>query len=273
MNIPKENKIETISAIFEKDLYLNVKDEDVRRLQKLLNRDIATQVAKEGPGSLGSETNYYGQATRDAVIRFQLKYGVIKNINDSGAVRVGAQTRAKLKQVFDTAVVTTLSIGTPSFIWPLEKSYKRITTPFSEPWIINPKKNHTGIDIAAPVGAKVFTAADGIVEKIGYLDADKKWAQYVDVRHDLENYCTAYLHINPIIKIGDRLNAGDVVGYIAKLIGTGTHLHFNVWKGAYNNPISHRGALPSQENVGNVEPKSDPAFPSNFVNPMSLTYS
>jgi len=158
------------------------------------------------------------------------------------------------------------------FIWPLENSYKRITTQFSEKWILNLKKNHTGIDIAAPVGASVFAAADGIVKKIGYLDADRKMAQYIDIEHNLLNYCTAYLHINPILKIGDKIKAGDIVGNIAQLIDMGAHLHFNTWKGGYIDSITHRGALPSIENVGKVEPKLDPAFPSNFVDPTSLIY-
>lgn len=158
------------------------------------------------------------------------------------------------------------------FIWPLEKSYKKITTPFSEIWILNPKKRHTGIDIAVPVRERVFAVADCVVEKVGYLDAEKKMAQYVDVRHELGDYCTAYLHIDPAVKIGDKVKTGDVVGYIAKLIGMGPHLHFNVWKGVYKNPITHRGALPLAENAGIVEPKSDPAFPSNFIDPMSLNF-
>jgi len=155
------------------------------------------------------------------------------------------------------------------FIWPLKKSYKRITTPFSETWIKNSKKNHTGIDIAVPVGEEVFAVADGIVKKIGYLDNEKKMAQYVDVGHDLENYCTAYLHINPAVKIGDKLKAGNVVGHIAQLIEMGPHLHFNVWEGAYNNPITHRGALPKVEYSSEF---TDLVFPSNFIDPKVFVY-
>ncbi|MBI1957163.1 MAG: M23 family metallopeptidase [Candidatus Niyogibacteria bacterium] len=159
------------------------------------------------------------------------------------------------------------------FIWPLEKSYKRITTPFSETWIMNSKKKHTGIDIAVPVGEKVVAVAGGVVEKIGYLDSEKKMAQYVGVRHDLGDYCTAYLHIESVVQVGKKLNAGDIVGRIAQLIQMGAHLHFNVWRGVYNNPVTHRGALPSIENAGLIDPKADPAFPSNFIDPLSISYN
>lgn len=158
------------------------------------------------------------------------------------------------------------------FFWPLEKVYKKITTPFSEIWVMNAKKNHTGIDISAPAGLVVYAVADCVVKKIGFLDTNKTMAQYVGVEHVLGDYCTAYLHIEPLVKIGDKLKAKDIIGHTAQLIGMGTHLHFNVWKGTYNNLISHRGALPSAEYAGKIEPIRDPAFPSSFIDPMSILY-
>lgn len=156
------------------------------------------------------------------------------------------------------------------FIWPLNKLYKRITTPFSEIWIMNSKKKHTGIDIAAPVGAEVFSMADGVVEKIGYLDNERKMAQYIDIKHDLENYCTAYLHVTPTVKVGDKIKAGDIICNIAQLIDMGAHLHFNIWKGIYDNSITHRGALPIIEYASEF---TDPVFPNNFIDPMLIIYS
>lgn len=173
---------------------------------------------------------------------------------------------------FWTGCVEAIKNEALNFIWPLERLYKRITTPFSENWILNNKKKHTGIDIAVPAGEKVFVVANCVVERIGYLDAEKKMAQYVGVKHESGDFCTAYLHINPSVKVGDRLKAGDVVGQIAKLIDMGAHLHFNIWNGAYDHSITHRGALPSVENVGTIEPKSDPAFPSNFIDPTTIDY-
>lgn len=43
---------------------------DVRNLQKLLNEKGFT-VATEGPGSKGNETNLFGFATKEALIKFQ----------------------------------------------------------------------------------------------------------------------------------------------------------------------------------------------------------
>lgn len=83
---------------FPRVLYVGMKGEDVRTLQKILNTDVATLIATSGPGSLGNETDYFGEGTRKAVIRFQEKYrneiltpaGLSK-----GSGMFGEKTRAK----------------------------------------------------------------------------------------------------------------------------------------------------------------------------------
>lgn len=165
--------------------------------------------------------------------------------------------------------VEELDSTTQKLIWPLNTSYKQITTPFSENWILNPKKKHTGLDISVPIGQEVYVVSDCFVKEIGFLDAKRTMAQYVTVEHVSSGYCSAYLHINPAVKIGDKLKAKDIVGHTAQLINMGSHLHFNLWKGPYNHLIC-RGALPSLEFAGKIEPLADPAFPGNFIDPMSL---
>lgn len=94
-----------ISPIFNIDLEKGMRHQDIRRLQQLLNTDPDTQLANTGPGSSGNETDFYGPTTVDAVIRFQLKNGVISKKNESGAGRTGPKTREALKEVFKTSVV------------------------------------------------------------------------------------------------------------------------------------------------------------------------
>jgi peptidoglycan hydrolase-like protein with peptidoglycan-binding domain len=47
-----------------------MKHNDVKELQKFLNSH-GYVIAKSGPGSLGQETTYFGQATKAALIKFQ----------------------------------------------------------------------------------------------------------------------------------------------------------------------------------------------------------
>lgn len=56
---------------FIRDLRKDAKGEDVLVLQKILNSDIRTQIAKSGVGSKGQETRLFGEKTRDALKRFQ----------------------------------------------------------------------------------------------------------------------------------------------------------------------------------------------------------
>ncbi|GEM_PF-5181071 len=87
---------------FTRNLSQGSRGEDVRQLQILLNRDQDTRLAAAGPGSPGSETDYFGPITRNAVIRFQEKYRseVLAPLGlTSGTGFVGERTRAKLNEL------------------------------------------------------------------------------------------------------------------------------------------------------------------------------
>jgi|SRR3989344_1233332 len=156
----------------------------------------------------------------------------------------------------------------PTFLWPLKKTLTRVVQGFGDPWSANTKKLHTGLDIPAAAGEKVAAAASGTVSKTG--DLGKDWAHYVVLEHASKDYCTSYLHIDPIVRVGQKLQVGDLVGCVAKI--PGSHLHFNVWKGQANQLLTQRGALPTTDNAGKVEPTTDPPFPSNFLDPSSFSY-
>jgi hypothetical protein len=63
----------TNSYEFTKNLWVGIRDIEVRLLQKFLNLK-GFSVATEGPGSPGQETDFFGNRTRDALIKFQETY-------------------------------------------------------------------------------------------------------------------------------------------------------------------------------------------------------
>jgi peptidoglycan hydrolase-like protein with peptidoglycan-binding domain len=89
--IPTTQECDSIK--FSKPLYQGLVDGDVLCLQKLLNKDSDTKLSASGLGSLGNETIYFGFATKQAVIKFQKKYGI------SPIGLVGTKTRTKLNSL------------------------------------------------------------------------------------------------------------------------------------------------------------------------------
>ena len=85
--------IDSIIVFFARDLTIGSIGEDVRALQVYLNQNnyILTPV---GPGSPGNETDYFGELTRQALIRYQEANGIIPADGYFGAL-----TRAVLVSV------------------------------------------------------------------------------------------------------------------------------------------------------------------------------
>src|SRR3989344_5995421 len=85
---------------FNTNLTLNSRGTDVLNLQKVLNLSADTQVALVGAGSPGNETSFFGGLTKQAVMKFQSKYGI-----SPVAGYVGPMTRAKLNTMGGPVVV------------------------------------------------------------------------------------------------------------------------------------------------------------------------
>lgn len=90
---PAPTAVPPAYGVFARVMNPGERSDEVHRLQQLLAQDPA--IYPEGTAS-----GYYGTLTRNAVRRFQLKYGVIASANDLGNGRVGPKTMAKLNEIF-----------------------------------------------------------------------------------------------------------------------------------------------------------------------------
>ena len=92
--------------------------------------------------------------------------------------------------------------------------------------VLGGRRNHKGVDLAAPTGTPVYATADGIV---GRADWFSSYGNYVQIEHgaDLE---TRYGHLSRIaVSAGDRVHKGDLIGYVGTTgRSTGPHLHYEV---------------------------------------------
>jgi hypothetical protein len=86
--------------LFTKNLKPGQKNTDIKELQKYLNAH-GFAVALTGPGSLGNETEFFGPATRKALIKFQEKYA--KEILVPIGLSKGTGSFATMTRVFVNA--------------------------------------------------------------------------------------------------------------------------------------------------------------------------
>ena len=99
------------------------------------------------------------------------------------------------------------------------------------------ERSHEGIDMFAPYGTEILSVCDGVVEKRGWLQLGG-WR--IGIRGD-DGIYYYYAHMSEYgdFEEGDRVSAGDVLGYVGDS-GYGeegttgmfeAHLHFGLYRG------------------------------------------
>lgn len=85
---------------------------------------------------------------------------------------------------------------------------------------------HNGLDLSAPFGTPVMSAAPGVVRSI---TRDRLLGLLVIVDH-ADGYATRYAHLQEVlIQEGALISAGEVLGRVGSTgFSTGPHLHFEV---------------------------------------------
>lgn len=114
----------------------------------------------------------------------------------------------------------------------------------------NFEKFHPALDIANKMGTPIPSLAGGQVIEVssGHKQGDKGYGNYVKVK-DANGNVYRYSHLKQaVVKVGDRIGAGDEVGemgntgstYSASGKGDGTHLDLRIQNayGQYVNPLA-----------------------------------
>ena len=87
---------------------------------------------------------------------------------------------------------------------------------------------HNGIDFRAKNGCPVYASHDGVIY---YCGTDNTGGIQVDIWNEQNLYKTIYYHLKSyIVKQGDMVKAGDLIGYADNTgkYTTGDHLHFGL---------------------------------------------
>ena len=121
----------------------------------------------------------------------------------------------------------------PAFVFDAPLPGRVINSPFGLrqlPWEESGRL-HQGVDIAAPAGASVKVAADGVVKATG---VSATYGRYVLVVHK-GGLSTMYAHLSrPAqgVKRGAYLRRGQTVAFVGNSgRSSGSHLHFEIRKG------------------------------------------
>ncbi len=131
-------------------------------------------------------------------------------------------------------IAKNLKQESPSGIWPTPEHY-HITSPFG--WRKDPVTGehalHTGMDIAAPMGAKIISISSGIVTSTGWAnpnDHNKSYGLRITVRDGIHLYVYAHLQEGSIrVKEGDIISPGQHIANVGSTgKSTGPHLHLGV---------------------------------------------
>lgn len=116
-------------------------------------------------------------------------------------------------------------ISVPSTM-PLENMRMTSSYGMRDHPIFKRRRNHNGVDLAAPTGTPIRATGDGIVEKA------QRWGGYglyVQLDHGgkLE---TRYAHMSRMaVSAGERVTKGQIIGYVGSTgNSTGPHLHYEV---------------------------------------------
>lgn len=129
------------------------------------------------------------------------------------------------------------------FVWPARG---RISGVYGSQRILNgkPRAPHLGVDIAAPSGAPIIAASDGVVSLTheGMFFTGKT----IQIDHGL-GVGTIYIHLSKVlVKEGQRVRKGELIGRVGKTgRATGPHLHWGLtWKTMRLDPSLLVGPMP-----------------------------
>ncbi|HZF45602.1 MAG TPA: M23 family metallopeptidase [Sphingomonadaceae bacterium] len=92
--------------------------------------------------------------------------------------------------------------------------------------VLGGRRNHKGIDLAAPSGTPVYAPADGVVARADWFSS---YGNYIQIEHGGELQ-TRYGHLSGFaVQSGQSVQKGDLIGYVGSTgRSTGPHLHYEV---------------------------------------------
>jgi murein DD-endopeptidase MepM/ murein hydrolase activator NlpD len=154
------------------------------------------------------DTDSAGKATGDR--EFSELFASWKSMDTTGVVAASAPM----------AAVSVPSVQ-PLASYALTSDYGMRTHP-----VLGGRRNHKGIDLAAPSGTPVYATADGVVAR---AERFSSYGNYIQIEHGGQIE-TRYAHLSGYtVAAGEQVRKGQLIGYVGSTgRSTGPHLHYEV---------------------------------------------
>ena len=228
ISLRDENLFEQLKAIRDKVLTEKQELEDTKKEAEDTKLQMETNKA---------ELEAQMEAKRKQMDSIQLAQ---KNVKDAYAAMIETEDELMAqykKAAAEYAAQSTYVGGT--FMWPLPAGNNVVTCKYgmrTHP-ITGKRKLHTGVDLRAATGTKVYAANKGTVTTSGYSSA---WGNYIIISHG-GGITTLYAHMSKrSVSKDDKVKQGDIIGYSGNTgYSTAPHLHFEISKnGSTYNPLN-----------------------------------
>ncbi len=173
----------------------------------------------------------------------------------------GAMSLPALLRPTATEPATLAASPSYRYLWPTQ-GY------FSQGFRSSFNPQHSGIDIAGPVGTPIYAAAAGVVTYAGYVTSGFNYGlgRMVEIRH-ADDTLTRYAHNDQLlVREGQPVVQGQVIALMGNTgNSTGPHLHFEVQRlgGGFLDPLAYLPPLAQPVRVGSRIP--DPGTTSPRV--------
>ncbi|MBO9709272.1 MAG: M23 family metallopeptidase [Caulobacter sp.] len=181
-------------------------------------------------------TSPYARLAFAGVAGAVVVWGVVNAVTAVGAMNRGIERPVVATATVAAAKPVPPPPPPPAFVFDAPLPGRVVNSPFGlrqMPWEENGRL-HEGVDIAAPAGAPVHVATDGVVVRSG---TSSTYGRFVEVAHK-DGFRTFYAHLgrDAGLKSGTFVRRGATVAYVGDSgRSTGSHLHFE---------LRNKGGLP-----------------------------